>query len=66
VQIKGTNQFFPPRHSFFIVIHISAARRCECRYKNTIDVPILTLVWQELQYRIDVCRVTRGAHIQHL
>jgi hypothetical protein len=20
-------------------------------------------VWQELEYRIDVCRVTRGAHI---
>jgi hypothetical protein len=23
-------------------------------------------VWQELEYRIDVCRVTRGAHIEHL
>ena len=22
--------------------------------------------WQELEYRIDVCRVTRGAHIEHL
>ena len=28
-----------------------------------IDAPILTRVWQELEYRIDVCRVTRGAHI---
>ena len=27
---------------------------------------MLTLVWQELEYRIDVCRVTRGAHIEHL
>jgi len=26
---------------------------------------MLTRVWQELDYRIDVCRVTRGAHIQH-
>ena len=26
----------------------------------------LTLVWQELEYRIDVCRVTRGAHIEHI
>jgi len=26
----------------------------------------MTRVWQELQYRIDVCRVTRGAHIEHL
>ena len=27
---------------------------------------MLTRVWQELEYRIDVCRVTRGAHIEHL
>ena len=26
----------------------------------------LTRVWQELEYRIDVCRVTRRAHIEHL
>jgi hypothetical protein len=23
-------------------------------------------VWQELEYRIDVCRVTRGAHIEQI
>jgi hypothetical protein len=27
---------------------------------------MLTCVWQELEYRIDVCRVTHGAHIEHL
>jgi len=32
---------------------------------KNIDAPILTRVWQELEYRIDVCRVTRGAHIEH-
>ena len=26
----------------------------------------LTRVWQQLEYRIDVCLVTRGAHIEHL
>jgi hypothetical protein len=31
-----------------------------------IDAPMMTRVWQELEYRIDVCRVTRGAHIEHL
>jgi hypothetical protein len=35
---------------------------CLCKQK----VPMLTRVWQELEYRIDVCRVTRGAHIKHL
>jgi hypothetical protein len=33
--------------------------------KNT-DAPMLTRVWQQLEFRNDVCRVTRGAHIEHL
>jgi hypothetical protein len=67
VQIEETTQIFPPRKLFFIVVHIYASRRCECMYKN-IDAPMLTCVcvWQELEYRIDVCRVTRGANIEHL
>jgi hypothetical protein len=31
---------------------------------KNIDAPMLTRVWQELEYRTDVCRVTRGAHIE--
>jgi len=23
-------------------------------------------VWNELDYRVDVCRITKGAHIEHL
>jgi hypothetical protein len=33
---------------------------------KNIDESYLTRVWQELEYRIDVYRVTRGAHIEHL
>jgi hypothetical protein len=33
---------------------------------KNIDAPMLTRVWQELEYRIDVCHVTHGAHIEHL
>jgi len=33
---------------------------------KNIDAPTLTRVWQELEYRIAVCRVTRGVHIEHL
>jgi hypothetical protein len=33
---------------------------------KNIDVPMFTRVWQELEYRIDVCRVTRCAHIELL
>jgi hypothetical protein len=33
---------------------------------KNIDAAMLTRVWQELEYHIDMCRVTRGAHIEHL
>jgi hypothetical protein len=32
---------------------------------KNIDASMLMRVWQEVEYRIDVCRVTRGAHIKH-
>ena len=32
----------------------------------TIDNAMLGRVWQKLDYRLDVCRVTNGAHIEHL
>jgi hypothetical protein len=33
---------------------------------KNVDAPVLTRVWHGLEYRIDVCPVTRGAHIEHL
>ena len=27
---------------------------------------ILTHVWNELDYRLDVCRISQGGHIEHL
>ena len=35
---------------------------CLCKHK----APMLTRVWRELEYGIDVCRVTRGAQIEQL
>ena len=32
----------------------------------TTDNAMLGRVWQELDYRLDVCRVTDGAHVEHL
>jgi hypothetical protein len=31
-----------------------------------IDLQMLQRVSQGLDYRIDICRVTKGAHIEHL
>jgi len=45
-----------------------------CDYTNintiiaieTITADMLQTVWNELDYRVDVCRITNGAHIEHL
>jgi hypothetical protein len=31
-----------------------------------IDSQMLQSVWQELDCRIDICRVTKSGHIEHL
>ena len=30
------------------------------------DRDTLTRVWNEMDYHIDVCRITKGGHIEHL
>jgi hypothetical protein len=31
-----------------------------------VDEHMLTRVWQKFDYRVDICRVTKGAHIEQL
>ena len=31
---------------------------------ETITADMLQTVWNELDYRVDVCRITKGAHIE--
>jgi hypothetical protein len=31
-----------------------------------VDRDMLTRVWNEVDYRIDVCRISKGGHIEHL
>ena len=33
---------------------------------KTVTEDMLQRVWHELEYRLNVCRVTDGAHIEHL
>ena len=33
---------------------------------ETITADMLQTVWNELDYRVDVCRITQGAHIEQL
>jgi hypothetical protein len=33
---------------------------------ETITADMLEKVWNKLDYHVDVCRITKGAHIEHL
>jgi hypothetical protein len=56
-----------------IIFTAAIIRACEVTWQawiiatvKNIDALMLARVWQEFEYRIDVCRVTRVAHIEHL
>jgi len=36
------------------------------KYSGTEGCYMLQRVWNELDYRVDVCRITKGAHVEHL
>jgi hypothetical protein len=59
--MDGRTQYFPtlPRDFPDLKTRIIASVR-------NIAAPTLTRVWQELEYLIDMRRVTRGAPIEHL
>ena len=50
----------------------SFKRQVACVSRNwkyeseTITADMLQTVWNELDYRVDVCRITKGAHTKHL
>ena len=47
----------------------SSSRQVSVRIRTaieTITADMLRTVWNELDYRVDVCRITKGAHIEHL
>jgi hypothetical protein len=42
---------------------------CSCKGKSTGRPRVTNMlerVWEEFEYRLDVARVTRGSHIEHL
>jgi len=48
-----------------VVMHFSTWSG-EIRTIETITPDMLQTVWNELDYRVDVCRITKGAHREHL
>ena len=52
-----------------VPLHPASIPELEVRIRTTIEtitVDKLQIVWNELDYRVDVCRITKGAHIDHL
>ena len=41
-------------------------KRQDVCVKETITGDMLQTVWNELAYCVDVCRITKGAHIEYL
>jgi len=51
----------PPLHASIPELKVRIRTAIE-----TITTDMLQTVWNELDYRVDVCRITKGAHIEHL
>ncbi|KAJ6665334.1 hypothetical protein lerEdw1_004383, partial [Lerista edwardsae] len=54
---------------FTVEVNVEDLRQLKQRISDVLDSitpDMLAKVWQELDYRIDICRVTGGAHIEQL
>jgi len=49
-----------------VVMHFSIWSREIRTAIETITADMLQTVWNELDFRVDVCRITKGAHKEHL
>ena len=53
--------YVPPLHASIPELKVRIRTAIE-----TITADMLQTVWNELDYRVDVCGITKGAHIEHL
>ena len=53
--------FVPPLHA-----NLQDLRNRITAAVALVDRDMLTRVWNEMDYRIDVCRITKGGHIERL
>jgi len=54
---------------FFYVPHPASISELKVWIRTaieTITTDMLQTVWNELDFRVDVCRIIKGAHIEHL
>ena len=63
--------FLPGVCEWHSVCASTARQSPDFRNRNTaavavVDRDMLTRVWNEMDYRLDVCRITKGGHIEHM
>ena len=60
--------YLKEQHSKFLfhVLHIPELKVRIRTSIETITADMLQTVWNEVLYRVDVCRITKGAHIEQL
>ena len=59
--ISKTRVFVPP-----LPVSLNELKQRITTTVASVDEDMLGSVWTELDYRIDICRVTKGSHIEHL
>ena len=57
----GDRVFVPP-----LLVSLNELKQRITTAVATVDEDMLRSVWTELDYRIDICCVTKGSHIGHL
>ena len=60
LQVVKDQVYVPPLPASIPELYIRIRNAIE-----TITADMLQTVWNELDYRVDVCRTTKGAHIEH-
>jgi hypothetical protein len=61
--IDSIFKFLPHKHQHGCIDILHCCNDPCLKAVKNIDAPMLMRVWQEVEHHIDVCRVTRGAHI---
>jgi hypothetical protein len=69
IHLRWVYVFAPMDVEVYVPPLLTSSHELKVRIRTpieTITADMLQTVWNELDYRVDVCRITKGAHIEHL
>jgi hypothetical protein len=65
ITVGSTSAFINVRSALKFLVEAKLRQRI-VEAVAAIDRQMLQRVWQELDYKMDICRVTKGGYIEHL